>query len=51
MREMKPENKSTYEKPAIIHRELMESVAGACDTQDPINGKTGTPEDCTILNS
>ena len=51
MRVLKPENKSTYEKPAIIHRELMESVAGTCDSADPVNGKTGTGDTCTTLSS
>ena len=39
MKEVKPEKKLTYEKPAIIHRELMESIAGTCDLADPVNGK------------
>lgn len=51
MREMKPENKSAYEKPAVVHRELMESIAGACDTAEPQIGKTGTADECTYLNS
>ena len=51
MREVKPENKSAYEKPAFVHRELMESIAGACDTSEPVVGKTGTADDCTFLNS
>jgi hypothetical protein len=51
MRDIKPENKSAYEKPAIVHRELMESIAGACDTSEPVVGKTGTADECTFLNS
>lgn len=39
-----------YEKPAVIHRELMESVAGACDSQDPVNGKAGIYF-CLTINS
>ena len=50
MKEMTP--KKTYEKPAVIHRELMESIAGVCDTQDPVNGKEGAPTDtCTVAMS
>jgi hypothetical protein len=51
MREVKPENKVAYEKPAIVHRELMESIAGACDSAEPVVGKTGTADQCTFLNS
>jgi hypothetical protein len=43
--------KKSYEKPAVIHRELMESIAGTCDTQDPVNGKTGTGDTCTVASS
>ena len=45
------EEKMTYEKPAIIHRQVMESIAGACSDQDPVNGKTGVDDTCTFLNS
>jgi hypothetical protein len=51
MRELNPDNKSVYEKPAVIHRELMESIAGTCDSQDPVNGKTGVDDNCTITSS
>jgi len=51
MRDIIPEEKSAYEKPAVVHRELMESIAGACDTQEPVIGKTGTADECTFLNS
>ncbi len=51
MREFKPESKSVYEKPAVIHRELMESIAGTCDSSDPVNGKTGVDDECTVVNS
>lgn len=49
MKELTP--KKTYERPAVIHRELMESIAGVCDTQDPVNGKTGTGDTCTTTSS
>ena len=29
------EEKKVYEKPAIIHRQIMETVAGACSDADP----------------
>lgn len=45
-----PKTKMSYEKPAVVHRELMESIAGVCDTQDPVNGKT-TGDECTVANS
>ncbi|GAG03121.1 unnamed protein product [marine sediment metagenome] len=51
MRELNSDNKSVYEKPAVIHRELMESIAGTCDTGDPVNGKTGVDDNCTVVNS
>jgi hypothetical protein len=51
MRDLKPENKSVYEKPAIIHRELMESIAGTCDSTEPVVGKTGVEDECQFLNS
>ena len=51
MRDLKPENKPTYEKPAVIHRELMESVAGTCDAEQPVVGKTGTDDECSFTNS
>jgi hypothetical protein len=51
MKQNQPEEKATYEKPAVIHRQLMESVAGTCDATDPTNGKTGTNDDCTYLSS
>ena len=43
--------KKSYEKPAVVHREFMESIAGVCDEQDPVNGKTGTLDTCTTLSS
>lgn len=43
--------KKPYEKPAVIHRQKMESVAGACEAGDPINGKTGAGDACTAVSS
>jgi hypothetical protein len=51
MKELKPSKKMPYEKPAVVHRELMESIAGMCDSQDPVNGKTGAGDNCTVTNS
>ncbi|MGB3713794.1 MAG: hypothetical protein WA996_05120 [Candidatus Promineifilaceae bacterium] len=51
MRELEPDSKSFYEKPAVIHRELMESIAGTCDSSDPVNGKVGVDDECTVVNS
>lgn len=31
--------KKAYEKPAVIHRQVMESVAGACQITYGTNGK------------
>ena len=39
-----------YEKPAVVYRELLESIAGTCDTNDPVNGKTGSGDNCTTTN-
>jgi hypothetical protein len=41
--------KKAYAKPAVIHRQVMESVAGACEATDPINGKADNT--CQQLNS
>jgi hypothetical protein len=43
--------KKQYEKPAIIYTQPMESVAGACTTDDPVNGKTGSDDLCTMISS
>jgi hypothetical protein len=51
MKELNPGKKLPYEKPAVVHRELMESIAGMCDSQDPVNGKTGAGDNCTVTNS
>ena len=45
------EQKKPYEKPAIVHRQVMESVAGACEAADPVNGKTGSGDNCTSTSS
>ena len=46
---VKMENKKAYEAPAVIYRQVLEAVAGACEASDPTNGKTtGT---CTTANS
>ena len=42
--------KQTYQKPAIIHRQVMESIAGACQANDPTNGKDGNMG-CSTVNS
>lgn len=47
----KVNEKTGYEKPAIVHRQVMESVAGACSVQDPTNGKTGSGDTCTVTSS
>lgn len=31
--------KKAYEKPAVIHRQVMESVAGACQQTGGVDGK------------
>lgn len=41
-------SKKTYEKPAIIHKQTMESVATSCDPN--LNGK-GDDATCTVINS
>lgn len=41
--------KKAYEKPAVIHRQVMESVAGACQVSGGVNGKAGAP--CTVISS
>ncbi len=43
------ENKKVYEAPAVIYRQVIEAVAGACDASSPTNGKAGAP--CTAINS
>lgn len=45
-------SKAAYEKPEVIHRQVMETIAGACSQTDPINGKVGGATDqCTFLSS
>ena len=41
--------KKAYEKPAVIHRQVMESVAGACQVSGGVNGKAGSA--CQITSS
>jgi hypothetical protein len=43
------EEKKPYEKPQIVHRQVLEAIAGACQASDPVNGKAGAP--CTTINS
>jgi hypothetical protein len=38
-----------YEKPAIVYRQPLESVANACD-EVAVNGKT-SDDQCAIVNS
>lgn len=45
------EDKKQYEKPAVIHTQVLESVAGACEIQDPVNGKTGSGTGCSTISS
>lgn len=47
----KVEQKKAYEKPAVIHSQVLESVAGACPPGEPTNGKTGTEQTCQQVNS
>lgn len=42
-------DKKVYEAPAIIYRQVLEAVAGACEASDPVNGKAGGA--CTTINS
>jgi hypothetical protein len=42
MKEFTQGKKLPYQKPSVVHRELMESIAGTCDTNEPVNGKTGS---------
>lgn len=48
-RQEQNQKKKTYEKPQIVHRQVLEAIAGVCQQSDPINGKAGT--DCTVINS
>jgi hypothetical protein len=41
--------KKAYEKPAVIHRQVMESVAGACQVSGGVNGKAGSS--CSVNSS
>ena len=44
------QEKKAYEKPAVIYRQVLETVANACD-EAGANGKTGINDLCTVLNS
>jgi len=48
-RQVKRREKKTYEKPQIVHRQMLEAMAGVCQQSDPINGKAGAG--CTVINS
>jgi hypothetical protein len=39
----KPVIRKTYEKPAVVHRELLEGLASSCGTADPVGGKESGP--------
>lgn len=43
------DQKKNYEAPAVVYRQVLEAVAGACQASDPTNGKAGAP--CTTINS
>jgi hypothetical protein len=45
------EERKAYEKPAVVHTQVLESVAGACPVGEPTNGKTGTDDTCATVNS
>ena len=45
------EERKAYEKPAVVHSQVLESVAGACPVGEPTNGKTGTDDTCATVNS
>lgn len=42
------ETKKSYEKPEVVYRQAMESVAAVCDTSN--GGKEDTTT-CSVLNS
>jgi hypothetical protein len=43
------DEKKVYEAPAVVYRQELEAVAGACQQSDPTNGKAGAP--CTVISS
>jgi len=47
--EKQEKRKKPYEKPQIVHRQVLEAIAGVCQNSDPVNGKAGAP--CTTINS
>ncbi len=44
-------NKKPYERPEVVHSQVLESVAGACPPGEPTNGKTGTDQTCLVISS
>ena len=44
------ETKKSYEKPAVVYRQAMESVAAVCDPNDAVNNGKGDTS-CSVLNS
>lgn len=40
-----------YQKPAVVHREMIENVAGTCGDNDPVNGKSDPIFFCTTTFS
>jgi hypothetical protein len=46
------QSRKPYEKPAVVHRAILEAIAGACAKYpEPVNGKVGTGDNCTLLYS
>jgi hypothetical protein len=45
------DSRQPYEKPTIVHRERLESIAGDCQTTHQVNGKTGEGDNCTFIGS
>lgn len=45
------DQKQKYKKPAIIHNQKLEAFAGSCSDPDPVNGKTGSGDLCTIIGN
>lgn len=44
------ETKKSYEKPEVVYRQAMESVAAVCDPNDAVNPGKGDTS-CSVLNS
>ena len=51
MNNVKSEKKTTYEKPAVVYRQLMETVAGSCDPGTITNGKAEGESTCQQTSS